>query len=226
VVPAFTCPYIIVLKGNFEVILILAAVVWFIANLLKKASQASKGPPAERPRPRMPLDSETERPPRAPSLSQFFRTLKEMSEEQAKPRPPQQPKAEQPRSDISMPTPPPPEPSIWKEPMPRPVPVRRPTLRQVRQKEKPREPQLAPGLGAPLAELPEVEAATLKPLPSVSLEAPETYAYAIKGPEAAAITRFLGREMSASEVRKGIILAVVLGAPKAVRGRRVTFQRR
>jgi len=214
-----------VLKLDFEVvILILVGVIW-LANLLKKASQASKGPPEAGSRP--PHEDKPGAAPRRSSLSEFFRTLREMSEEQAKPPPPQEPKVQEPRAEILTRTPPPPrKPPVPKRAMPRPVPVRQPTLREVKKPGRPPELELAPDIGVSLDELAIAEPVLSATVLPVRAQAPQIDAYAIKVAKQPRITQFLGAAISPSEVRKGIIMAEILGPAKALRRRRRPLPRR
>lgn len=191
---AFTCPYIG--AGDYGVVVfILIGLVWLIANILKKkSSQQSKGPTAGHPRPRTGLEGESDTGPRAPSLSQFLRRLTNIAEEEAEPRPPRHVGAEGPRAETGVPMPSPPRrPTVPEKRVPGPAPV----------------PELVPELG-----LPAVELAERRPAPP---QAPETDAYITGRTAPPRISQFLGADFSASEVRKGIVLAEILGRPRALR---------
>jgi len=221
VILAITCPYIGAGDGGSgTIIFIVIGLVWLIANLLKKASQASKSPPSGRPRPQTGVEGKTDAAPRASSLSEFLRTLKEMSQGQAAPHPPQQPGGGEPRAGTSVPQPPPPRrPTSLEKRMPRPALVREPSLKPVQRREMPPEPELVPGFGRLAEEVMEVKTARLTAAAPLASQAPESKAYAIRRTAPPRITQLLGAELSTSEVRKGIVMAEILGRPKALRRR-------
>ena len=72
-----------------------------------------------------------------------------------------------------------------------------------------------------------VETAPATPAPDFPPppESPKADAYDVRVARQPLITAVLGTEMSAPEVKKGIILAEILGRPKGLRGRRFTSGR-
>jgi len=81
------------------------------------------------------------------------------------------------------------------------------------------EPELVPGFGRLAEEVMEVKTARLTAAAPLSSQAPESKAYALRPTAPLRITQLLGAGLSTSEVRKGIVMAEILGRPKALRRR-------
>lgn len=205
------CPTL--LRGESQIVFfILIGLVWLIANVLRKASQASKGPTTKRPQSTIRPERETEATPRRGTLSEFLRRIQEMSEQEGQPRASQDVEVEEPVGGTFVPTPSlPRKPTIPKRTAPRREAVRKPNPRLVPTLEKRLEPK-----AAPLASSLSVSAAPLEIEPYWTTNAAEQ----------PPITRFLGSAVSASEMKKGIVLAEILGRPKALRGRRTRLRPR
>ncbi len=210
-------------RGGEVVFFIVIGLIWLIGSLLKKASEASKRTGGTPPRPQM-QGGMGERQ-RRPSLTDFLRRLQEMSQEQAEPRPPQPPQVEKPQAATPVRTPPPPRrPTVPERRVTHAEALRKPKVQRVQKPMRTPEPRPVPQFELHEVELPEVPP-TPSPVFPTAPEAPKAGAYVIRTAKHPPLAAFLGAEMSASEVRKGIVLAEILGRPKALRGRRPTAGR-
>jgi hypothetical protein len=216
-------PYFGAGSGGEVIFFIVIGLIWLIGSLLKKASEASKRTGGVPPRPQM--QGGTGGGQRRPSLTDFLRRLQEMSQEQAEPRPPQPPQVERPQAATPVRTPPSlRRPAVPERKVAHAEALRRPKVQRVQKPMRPPEPRPVPQFELHEVELPEVPL-TPSPVFPTAPEAPKVDAYAMKAAKQPHVTEILGADMSASEVRKGIVLAEILGRPKALRGRRPTAGR-
>lgn len=202
--------------ADYEVVVfILVGLVWLIANLLKKAAQASGRSVPQPPQPRIRRPTGTEREPGAATLADFFKRLREMSGQQTGTEGPREFEAEQPVPRVLVPIPPPRRPHPPKAKLAPPRPPSRPPVRQTRAAQ--RFPQPKP---APKRVLAEVEVTKAQPAVATPSPAPETDAYVTEPRPPHRISTFPPALLSAPEAKRGIILSEILGPPKALRRRR------
>ncbi len=224
------------------VILLIFVLISVVAGLAKKASQASKrgafGGRQPGPRPTVQTPPES----RVPSLSDFLRRIKEMSQGGEGTGLPRQGGPEPPKPPAAVPVPPGPRrPAAAPKPMARPVTVRQPTSRQSQwaegaRAEKPpsglereivRTLERAPGERREAETLAGLEVALEKP-PALGIPSPDVAGPVLAGkptPEVHAVApqapvwsaHMLGEHVSAPDLRKGIVLSEILGRPRALR---------
>jgi len=222
---AFLLPYMA--KGEGQVVFFLIVLIWIIAGLLKKASEASKRSGSQPPRgPARPGGGASPKPKR-PSLSDFLRRIQEMSGEAEEPRAPREVEPERPTAATVVRTPPlPRRPTVQERPGARPSAVRMPSLKRPERREKPREAEKLAEFELELEKAPEFKVSAPEFAVPTLAEPPRHDAYAIRGPEEHRITQILGGAVSPSAFKKGIILSEILGPPRALRPRRGRGHRR
>jgi hypothetical protein len=215
---AFRGPYIA--DGTGQVVFFLIVLFWIIGGLLKKASEASKRstPPAPLRPPRPEAGSAPQ--PGAPTLSDFLKRIREMSQQAKKPGPPPRIEPERPSPAPVMRRPLPPlRPTIPRKPPVRPAVVPAPSLKRPEKRQKLVEPTPLGALHVATEKAPEFQV-SLSGLAGLPPEAPGRDAYQLAGPEEDQITQILGDAVSSSVLKKGIILSEILGPPRAMRPRR------
>ncbi len=216
----FAAPYIA--NGSGEIVFFLIVLIWIIGGLLKKAAEASKrSSPQGSAKPQRPGRGPAPAAPR-PSLSDFLKRIRQMTEQGEEPAPHPQAKPELPIPGpvLRMPSSPPRPPESGRPAAGRsvlPTPSLRPPKKDVR---------VAPRAETEAAqELEWIEAHVQIP-PTQELTTPRTsaprelYAYEIRKAQERPVTPMLKIAISTGEMKKGIILAEILGPPKAIRRRR------
>lgn len=223
----YICPYIGDSDPGQLVFFILFALFWIIAGLVKKGSRAARRPPSmgtgPRPRPR----PEAGTPLGIPSLSEFLKRIRGGSEEGEEPATPLETEFEQGTPRTFVPPPPPPrQPTLPRKVVPRPMSVREPRLRRAEPREGPSKEGRFAEFEVSLEKTPEfgtLVSELVAPTPA-EVPSPDAYPTPVRGRDR--LADVLGAAVSAPELRKGIILAEILGRPKALRRRTALASRR
>ena len=214
------------------VLFLIFVLIVVVARLVKKAAKASK-PPS--------VGGASQ--PRVPSLSDFLRRVKEISEETEKTSSPYraEPERPQPRPGGAPVPPPPRRATVGTRQPTRSVSMPQPSLRRKREGDRPREEPLVslqrqPGetmeqaaesrLEVTLGTAPGVRVSTPQPLSPGPAEGPTHEPYAVAGHVPGRLGDILREAISGSELRKGIILSEILGRPRALRARRPAVRRK
>jgi len=205
-------------------IFFLIVLIGIIASLLKKASQTSRRSTLEGPpRPRVPgVEPGPER--RLPTISEFLKRIREISEQAE--RPPGAPETgiEEPPPRPFLRTPAPPRrPAAPYGRAARRTTLPQPSLKAVKGPQVSLQPEPVAGVEVPIGEPLEVR---LEPLVAAPPPPAAADAYIITASAMPPIPKMLGGRVSTSEIRKGIILAEILGRPVALRRRRAAVRRR
>jgi hypothetical protein len=215
----FSHPYMIA-AGGTGYIFIVFALFWIIASLLKKASEASRRTTTGGARPRKPPESRPGMEPRLPRVSDFLRRIQEMSEQAEKRGPSEETDAEKAVPRTLVPPPPPQRPTFPQRRVAHRASLRQPGVRRAERRQELYKPERATAFD--ISTKPIVELGVQPPGRTVAAPSPQPAAdaYAVRAAVQPQMTRILGQDISASGMRKGVILAEVLGRPVALRRRR------
>ncbi len=207
------------------IIFLVFVLISIIASLVKKASETAKrstlAGPGARPQPGGPA-----RPsPRAPTFSEFIRRIQGAAEPE-RPVAPLEREVRQTRPRTVLPTPPlPRRPTAQQKPAIRPVSIRQPRLRPVEAQAQRPAPEALAGAKLYVEEPLEVKVSLSELVSQPTTEPPraEPRAAALARPGMAVLESGVHAEggLSTSELRRGIILAEILGPPRALRPRRM-----
>jgi hypothetical protein len=212
-------PYTIA-AGGTGYIFIVFALFWIIASLLKKASEASKRTTTGTARLRKPPESRPGMGPRLPTVSDFLRRIQEMSEQAEEQGPSEVTDAEKAVPRTLVPPPTPQRPTFPQRRVPHRTSLRQPGVRRAETRQELYKPGHAAAFD--ISTKPIVAPGVQPQGFTVAAPSPQPVpdAYTLKAAVQPQITRILGQDISASGMRKGVILAEVLGRPVALRRRR------